>query len=121
MDSLQAVASADLQQAAAAALAGTSPEEFQASSDCGSPSAAAAVLVAGLIALRAGQRGGSGRNSPWLLHSSNGGGCAGLSAAADSPDRAGQRSPAGRRARPSSAPCKGKGQELSASPAVSAV
>lgn len=114
LDSADAVATADLQQAATAALVGTNPEDFQACSNCSSASSAAAILVAGLIALKAGQRGGSGRNSPWL-HAA---GSPVNTAAAASPQLApAAGSPAGRRARPFSAPCKGKGRGRSSSPA----
>lgn len=110
MDGIQAVAASDLQQTASAALAGTSPEDYQNDSCCSSASSAAAVLVAGLIALKASQRGGSGRNSPHLMRSSSGSPVNTAAAAAGSP--------APRRARPFSAPCKGKGAERSASPVV---
>lgn len=128
-DGVAAIAAADLQQAASAALAGVSPEDYssyEAAGNCSSPSMAAAVLVAGLIALKAGQRCGSsssahngGRRSPGLARAGSGG-----FAAAGSPDRGAAvgdgGSPGVRRAqRPSSAPCKGKSPGRSPSPVVS--
>lgn len=120
LDGIRAAAEADLAQAASAALAGTSPEDYyQTSSACRDASSAAAVLVAGLIALKAasqrtgGGGSGSGRSSPRLMGSSSG-----------SPELwpvAAAGSPAARRARPCSAPCKGKGGERSPSPVVSLV
>lgn len=117
LDGIKAVAEADLAQAASAALAGTSPEDYQTSSACRDASSAAAVLVAGLIALKAASQraggSGSGRSSPRLMRSSSG-----------SPELwpvAAAGSPAARRARPCSAPCKGKGGERSPSPVVSLV
>jgi hypothetical protein len=125
LDGIQAVATADLQEAAAAALSGTNPEDYQTDTGCSSPTSAAAVLVAGLIALKACQQQGniSGRNSPGRLMR-GGSGALGASPintheAAGSPDRTLDASPAARRARPFSAPCKGKGREQSASPSVS--
>lgn len=121
LDGIQAVAAADLQQAAAAALAGTNPEDYQ-DGNCSSPASAAAVLVAGLIALKAGQRGSSRPSSPYLQRI--GSGSLGASpvnaggAAGDQPD--GDSSPAVRRVRPFSAPCKGKGSQRSPSPSVGA-
>jgi hypothetical protein len=122
LDGVQAVAAADLQAAAAAALSGTSPEDYQAETACSSPSSAAAVLVAGLIALKACQQQGcsSGHNSPGRLVRGGSGALGGSPIntfeAAGSHDRA---SPVPRRGRPCSAPCNGKGRECSASPSVS--
>lgn len=120
LDGIQAVASADLQQAASAALAGTSPEEFLGAAGCSSPGAAAALLVAGLIALKAGQRGSSRCSSPYLQRIGSGSLGASPVSGAERPGASTAGSPAVLRARPTSAPCKGKGGQRPASPAVGA-
>jgi hypothetical protein len=125
LEGAAAIAAADLQHAASAALAGTSPEDFQVSCDYSSPSAAAAVLVAGLIAVRAGQRGGgSGCGSPCLDRRGSGSRAgpadspaAAAAAACSPPDKA---AAGGRRARPLSAPVKGRAHGAAPSPGVSA-